>query len=499
MLSIEIGGTTTQIVEMDYQARKPRIYRCIQLPTPEGAVTDGYLNDDKLEALRSAIKDTLKQNKVYTRKVIFTIFSSKIITREIVIPNVKSHQINALIEFNVNEYLPIDANDYKISHMRIGDTTKGDVNKIKVLVIAAEKTLIASYENLASQLKLNIVDIDYAGNSIFQAVSHNSGAGAIMTVNIEDENALVTIVRHSDMVLQRTVNIYNYNQLYQKDEAYSMLVGTILRLIDFSVSNNEDMSIDKIYLSGECSNDDSLMRLMTDTTHISCAPVGVIRGVNIGRKAENTPFNIFATAIGAGISSVGLDNEKERERHETNYVSASILMVILIISLAASLIVMSFVPYNAALIEQNILEAKRKQLEPAKVVYDQYNGMLDLIAKVRYGQALTHNSNDAIVDFLEELEDTLPSDVEVLDFSSTDTSCVMSLRVADKETAAGVINNFRNFESISYVSVTSISEVDKDGDEYDNTLVEFTINATYKVETLIEPQSSSTLTEDLSE
>ena len=44
VLSVEIGMSNTRIVEMDYQTKKPRVYRCIEVPTPQGAVRDGYLD-----------------------------------------------------------------------------------------------------------------------------------------------------------------------------------------------------------------------------------------------------------------------------------------------------------------------------------------------------------------------------------------------------------------------------------------------------------------------
>ena len=55
MLSIEIGCSATRIVEMDYQAKKPKVYKCVEVPTPEGAVRDGYLEPAKREQLREEI------------------------------------------------------------------------------------------------------------------------------------------------------------------------------------------------------------------------------------------------------------------------------------------------------------------------------------------------------------------------------------------------------------------------------------------------------------
>lgn len=111
--------------------------------------------------------------------------------------------------------------------------------------------------------------------------------------------------------------------------------------------------------------------------------------------------------------------------------------------------------------------------------------MKQLLSKVRYGHALTERSNDGILEFLSELEEKMPSDVEFTEFVSDDEQCMVTMRVADKETAAGVIETFRGFESLLSVTVDSITEEktgDKDISEEDgSSTIYFTINCVYVV------------------
>jgi hypothetical protein len=270
------------------------------------------------------------------------------------------------------------------------------------------------------------------------------------------------------------------------------LAGTVSRLIDFYVLKYENDNIDKIYIIGDGSANQDVINTVQSETHIITTVLDTVKGITLTGKAKTAPIGIFANAIGAGLSSVGLDNDMEKKRHETNYVSASILMIILVAAVAIALVSAALIPYNTAKSEQTELEKKRTELEPAKVVYDDYNAMLNLIAKVRYGNALTQNSNDGIIEFLEELEKTLPSNVEVSDFSSDDSQCVITMRVDDKETAAGVINKLREFESLDSLTVNSIVEETLDSsvdDELssDNKIINFTVTANYKVETPVEP------------
>jgi hypothetical protein len=129
--------------------------------------------------------------------------------------------------------------------------------------------------------------------------------------------------------------------------------------------------------------------------------------------------------------------------------------------------------------------------------------MLDLTARVEYGTQLTENSNDAILDFLAELEKKLPSTVEMTEFYSDDTQVIMTMTVADKETAAGVIKNIREFETLESVVVESIvdntadTDTNIDTDTEAETGVSFTITGQYFVSEYTDPAvNSTTSTED---
>ncbi len=502
VLSIEIGFSTIKIVEMDHQKKKPKVYRCVETKTPDGAIRDGYLNPDKMEALKEQIRDALREHKIRTKRVLFTVFLTKIISREITVSAVKEHQIGAFIESNITEYFPIELTDYKIAHFIIQTYRDGEnAGKHKVLVMAAEKSLLEGYEKLAQELGLFIADIDYIGNSVIQATRMNAGSEAIMTVKVEEENALVTILRQSTMMMQRTVNYQvghmDDDVLPDKDERNEILTGTVTRLIDFYSANNEDSKISQIYIIGDGSRDWSITELMTQQTGVPSRFLENVRATTITRRADNNMMNVFATAIGAGVRSVGFDAEKEKERHETNYVSACILVIILFIVLIGAVLSMALVPYNTALTEQSSLQRQKEQLEPARLVHDQYLGLKDFIEQVRYGNRLTEHFNDGIIAFFEELEMNLPSDVEMTDFSSDDEQCVMTIRVGDKETAAGIIKMLRDFESLESVTVESlIEEVTEDslegimvetlqGNEVKT--VNFTVTCTYRAEVLTPP------------
>ena len=102
ILSIEIGNSITRICEMDYRVKEPKVYRYFCIPTPAGAVEDGFVTEKPDLAL--AIKKVIAENKIKTKLVVFTVTSSKIVTREVTMPALKMNQVGSFIKANANDY-----------------------------------------------------------------------------------------------------------------------------------------------------------------------------------------------------------------------------------------------------------------------------------------------------------------------------------------------------------------------------------------------------------
>lgn len=205
VVSIEVGYSFIKLCEMDYKAKTPRVYRFAMVPTPLNVIEDGYLKESA--GLRTAIKEALYRNKIKTKRAIFTVASSKIINREVMLPPVKPNMMESMIKANLKDYFPIDLSDHEISHVVLETFKDGEnAGKTRVLLVAAEKALVASYEALAQSCGLTLVDLDYVGNSIYQAVKKEANKIPSMILKIEENQTIITVVKNNNMMLQRSVN-----------------------------------------------------------------------------------------------------------------------------------------------------------------------------------------------------------------------------------------------------------------------------------------------------
>lgn len=78
--------------------------------------------------------------------------------------------------------------------------------------------------------------------------------------------------------------------------------------------------------------------------------------------------------------------------------------------------------------------------------------------EVEAGYKMTEHPNDNLIAFLEELEEKLPAEAELVEFSSNDKEAVLTMKVVDKEQAAKVIQTLRGFDSVMDVSIGTVDK-----------------------------------------
>jgi len=105
---------------------------------------------------------------------------------------------------------------------------------------------------------------------------------------------------------------------------------------------------------------------------------------------------------------------------------------------------------NQRISEESSIEEIYSAYTSAKAQYDNYQNMYQY----------TNTPNEGLKNFIEELEEKMPSDITVENFSSTGTQVSFSMRVGSKSAAANTIMQLRTFESLSTVTTTGIDEAE---------------------------------------
>lgn len=554
ILSIEIGYSLTRICEMDYRVKNPKVYKYVSIPTPQGVMDDGFLADNA--EFISAIKNVLSKNKIRTKQVVFSVTSSKIATREATMPAIKMSQMDALVKANASDYFPIDLTEYELAHLVLGVIkSEGQADRYKVLIMAAGKNLIAGYEQLAGQCGLYLMSIDYSGNSVYQVMRNECTEETEMVIKVEERSAIATVIREQNLILQRNV-VYGvddavqalmrssvfeeksyrdalelmkrktcikvvlneHTKLLEADdtvdesekitaakrevtEALTPLISNVARVLDLYNSKNADHPVKIIRLVGLGGDIGGLSKLFTNELGVKTTVMNNLEGITWNRKdGEGSPGRYIAS-IGAALAPVGFVNEekKKADKQNVNYKNVSVLIGIFFVVVSAALSVLALAEYSDAKAEQLRLQRLEAEYGPAEAVYNTYNNLVLFYKEVETGYKLTESPNDNIIAFLEELEENLPADAELTEFTSDNTQAVLTIKVTDKEKAAKVIQTLRDFDSVMDVSIGALDKEDideaaqeaQDGDPR----VLFSIICSYYITTVDEEPASATVEE----
>lgn len=540
ILSIELGHSVIKLCEMDYKVKKPKIYQCQEAITPAGAVSDGYISEEKMPELAYAIKETIARNGIKTKRVIFTVASAKIINREVTVPAVKEAQISSVVQANLSEYFPVSLAEYEVTQSLVRTIAEGpDAGKHRVLVFAAEKSMLNAYKKLAAACGLDIANVCCSGASIIEAARGQKASGCQAIIKMEEKYSIISVMQDGILMLQRSINygvgdamnvvatqpgfaapdtlavwrlitrqnctsesVPNVKEAGRPEaramvtEALNPLLNGIMRVFDYFNSHFDGAEIENVSIIGLGAQFIGVPEILGEALGIVCRKAGMFQDVDAYDSDVKQKSDAYFSCIGAGFAVDGFLHEDAKAgiSKETNFTGASVLAGALCAVLAVVLVVMSVLPYQAAKEEEERLQGLYATYEQGLVAYNSYMATKNLYQQVALGQSMSRHPNDNLLVFLGELEQKLPYDVVIEEFDSDDVQCVMNMTVDSKGTAAKVIDTMRDFDSVLAVYVEEVQEVEymPEDEEIDQlleetegvlfpaiTVVNFTVNCVY--------------------
>lgn len=538
VLSIEIGNSFTKICEIDYKVKKPKVYKVLTVETPEGVVVDGMLQPTQEYA--DHLVNALGTNGIRTKRVIFTISSTRVASREVQIPNVKASKIEALVKTNANDYFPVDLTQYEIGHYLAGGLT--EEGKLRVMALAVPKALLDSYYQLAQMCGWEVECFDYSSNSLYQILRDEKSEKVTMMIKIDENSTIVTVLSAGKVLLQRTVaygvqdaietmiasGAYAVNDpmsaverfqkktclnrvLHQGDKLWEenagrwededagnaevtaarqkitsslepLIVG-VSRVIDFYDSRNSNTPIERTYVTGLGGSFSGMSKLFTNCLERKVHTLSDMDDkIGMSKAIRSTRPAAYISCLGAVLAPVGLIDKSQQKAKGmtvvsgTNYTFVSVAVLVLGVILSIAMAVTSLTRYFGTVAENVALQARVEELQPAQTVYNEYLSTAAQYDKYKYLYEYTENPNENLVEFINELEQILPSSFWTNSFSSDMEGISMSVTVEGKAAAARTILNIRNMESIEDVQISNITDTQN---ELGESAVTFSITGTY--------------------
>lgn len=206
VIAFDMGSNTIKIVEAMYYKNHMTIYKYVKIPTPKDAIIDGEIKRE--EELYNKLKRVLKKNDFKGKYGVCTTNSTLIINREIQIPKVEDEEMETVIRYEIQQYLPINLDDYILQSTFLGEEKVNGVDKINIRVIAYPEKIAKGYYNFLMKLELKPYSLDVNYNSVNKYVN-------IVKKNNEIENETKGTVAFVDFGASFIdVNIYKDEHIH---------------------------------------------------------------------------------------------------------------------------------------------------------------------------------------------------------------------------------------------------------------------------------------------
>ena len=178
VLSLDIGSKNTKIVIGTQSKKNVIIEKAITILTPVGCYNDGDILD--ITKFKKEILNVLQEKNIKCKNIIITTKSTSVITRDIEIPVAKKEDMDSIIKFQMERYLPIKFDDYIMQYKILEEFEDENVKQAKITVVVYPKSMAEGYYKLVKALKGNAVALDISSNSINKLF--------IEDIKINDEN-----------------------------------------------------------------------------------------------------------------------------------------------------------------------------------------------------------------------------------------------------------------------------------------------------------------------
>lgn len=341
VLSIDLGTNFIKVAEGKYQKDKLSLNKVVQIPTPEGCIADGKIIN--AQAIIDVLSFLIKENSIRAKDVIFTTNSSSIINRDILIPVVQEEEMETVIRYEIQQYLPINLDDYIIQFIVLDEIVDDTGAKLKINVTSFPERMANTYYNVVNALELNPYALDVTYNSInklanYSQYTSNNGqiiGGTVAFVDMGATSINVAIFKNGKLDFTRMIKSGGDNIDYALSQSLNMSIksteslkikdGDLLRnseedILNLTIrksvddileelerilqfySNKSNTTIDKIYIYGGTSNLKNIEQYIKNKLNIAVDNIEDIPNIDFTSKdVINENLGQYLNAISAII------------------------------------------------------------------------------------------------------------------------------------------------------------------------------------------------------
>jgi len=197
-VGLDIGTTAVRAAELSVRRGRITLERFGQLALPVGAVVDGEVADP--DTVAAAVKRLWRQARFGSKRVIMGVANQRVVVRMVDLPWMELDELRRSLHFQVQEYIPIPVDDAELDVNVLGEHEGGGGQRfMRVLLVAAQKEMVAGHVRVATTAGLQPVGVDLTPFALLRSLVPEGSAMLAETGEaLVDVGARVTnVVVHS--------------------------------------------------------------------------------------------------------------------------------------------------------------------------------------------------------------------------------------------------------------------------------------------------------------
>lgn len=254
ILSLDIGNKNIKILQSNITNKSFTLENAITIDTPKNSIDDGNIMNS--EYLSSYIKENLHKEGIKAKYGIITLDYSNIISREIILPFAKKDELEEMVKYEIEQFLPITMSDYVLDYRkREVFEDKDNTKKIRLLVVAIPKKTVKGYMDLLKTLDLQPLALDLNSNAISKLISKGiklngkyiDKKDTISLLDIGYKNTNINLISNGMNMFNRIITTGTSDL---SEDNVSGYLRSIEKIFTYYKNLNRENKIEKIYLYG---------------------------------------------------------------------------------------------------------------------------------------------------------------------------------------------------------------------------------------------------------
>lgn len=211
MISLNFTPDSINVVSGKFNKKTVNIDRVFRVELGDGIYEDGEILD--MEKMSYVLQNSLSLNKINTQDAIAVINSSSVVMREATFPKVEKEELDSIINYQIEEYIPVNPEDYVVKYLDLGTVLEEGLEKQSVLLIGIKDSMIQAHMTLLKECKLKPTVMDYEGNAITKLINIGGRintlipkANSVAVVNLSLKQTDLVIIDDKNLRISRIID-----------------------------------------------------------------------------------------------------------------------------------------------------------------------------------------------------------------------------------------------------------------------------------------------------